>query len=87
MTKPLPIDQIFIRKLIEIIIANLGNESFGAKELAQESGLSLYNLKRKLLAATQKSVSQFISTPLFMSFSAIHPGRLRKEARRSRMKI
>jgi tetratricopeptide (TPR) repeat protein/AraC-like DNA-binding protein len=60
MKEPLSTDQIFIRKLVDIVLANLRNENFGGKELAQESGLSLYNLKRKLLAATQKSVNQFI---------------------------
>ena len=60
MTETLNNDQLFIGKLTEIILANLQNENFGGKELAQESGLSLYNLKRKLLAATQKPVSQFI---------------------------
>jgi TolB-like protein/AraC-like DNA-binding protein len=60
MTEPPPIDRIFISKLIEIILANLGNENFGVKELAQESGMSLYRLNRRLHSINRKTSSQFI---------------------------
>jgi AraC-like DNA-binding protein/tetratricopeptide (TPR) repeat protein len=60
MTDPLSTNHVFIRKLIDIVIANLQNENFGVEELAQESGYSRYSLNKRLLAATQKSVSQFI---------------------------
>jgi tetratricopeptide (TPR) repeat protein/AraC-like DNA-binding protein len=60
MTEPLPVDQIFIRKLTEIIIANLGNENFGVNELARASGVSLYNLSRRLHSINKKTVNQFI---------------------------
>jgi AraC-like DNA-binding protein len=53
-------DQIFINKLTEIILANLGNEKFGVKELAQESGMSLYRMSRKLHSINKKTVNQFI---------------------------
>jgi hypothetical protein len=41
MAEPLPVDQVFIRKLFKIILANLGNENFGVKELAHDSGMSI----------------------------------------------
>ena len=37
MTEPVSLDQIFIRKLTEIVLANLGNENLGVKELAKGS--------------------------------------------------
>ena len=48
MQEPLSPDQIFIRKMTDIILANLGNENFGVKELTHESGLSRTGLNRKL---------------------------------------
>ena len=42
MSAPFTNDQVFIRKLNEIIEANLANEKFGVDELAFESGISLY---------------------------------------------
>ena len=53
-------DQIFIRKLTEIVLANLGNENFGAKELERETGISRRSLDRRLKAAADKTLSQFI---------------------------
>jgi AraC-like DNA-binding protein len=60
MTELLTSDQIFIRKLTEIVHANLGNENLGVKELAHESGLSVYSLSRKLYSIKKKRISQFI---------------------------
>jgi TolB-like protein/AraC-like DNA-binding protein/Tfp pilus assembly protein PilF len=54
------IDYAFIRKLTEIIHANLGNESFGVKELAKETGMSRFNLNRKLHFICHKTINQFI---------------------------
>ncbi|MDP4222372.1 MAG: helix-turn-helix domain-containing protein [Bacteroidota bacterium] len=53
-------DQVFIRKLTDIILANLGNEKFGANELAHESAMSLYRLNRRLHSINKKTTSQFI---------------------------
>jgi AraC-like DNA-binding protein len=53
-------DTIFIRKLTEIILANLGDESFGVMELAREAGISNYSLTRRLNSITNTSVKQFI---------------------------
>jgi uncharacterized protein (TIGR02145 family) len=60
MIKPAGKDQIFIGKLSEIILANLGNENFGVKELAHESGISQYTLSRRLYFVTRKTINQFI---------------------------
>jgi tetratricopeptide (TPR) repeat protein len=60
MTEPLTTDQIFIAKLIEIVVANLGNEDFGVKELAHESGMTSSRLNRKLNSIANKTINQFI---------------------------
>ena len=61
MTEHLSRDQILIRKLTEIILANLENENFGVKELANESGISQYRLNRRLRSISNKTISQFIN--------------------------
>jgi tetratricopeptide (TPR) repeat protein/AraC-like DNA-binding protein len=53
-------DQVFIKKLTEIIIANLGNENFGVKELIRESGMSRIGLSRRINSITNKTINQFI---------------------------
>jgi TolB-like protein/AraC-like DNA-binding protein/Tfp pilus assembly protein PilF len=53
-------DQIFIRKLTEIIHANLANENFGVKELVRESGISRQSLRLRLQSLTNKPINQFI---------------------------
>ncbi len=60
MTEALSADQMFISKLTEKILANLGNEAFGIKELARESGMSLYSLNRRLNSINKKTTNQFI---------------------------
>lgn len=60
MSELLTNDQIFIRKLTEMIHENIRNEDFGVKELARESGMSLYSLSRKLHSTTRQTVNQFI---------------------------
>jgi TolB-like protein/AraC-like DNA-binding protein/Tfp pilus assembly protein PilF len=60
MTEHIVRDQIFISKLTEIIRTNLGNENFNAKELADQSGMNLYSLNRRLNAITNKTARQFI---------------------------
>lgn len=60
MQEPLSPDQRFIRKLTEIVLANLGNEKFGVMELAREMKMSHYRLSRKLFLAKGEKVSQFI---------------------------
>jgi AraC-like DNA-binding protein/Tfp pilus assembly protein PilF/TolB-like protein len=53
-------DQIFIKRLTEITETNLTNENFGVRELAHESGMSLYRLNRRLHSITKKTCNQFI---------------------------
>jgi AraC-like DNA-binding protein/tetratricopeptide (TPR) repeat protein len=60
MTEPQTTDQTFIRKLTEIILANLGDENFGVKELAKESGMSRSGLNRRLNKIAGRTINQFI---------------------------
>jgi tetratricopeptide (TPR) repeat protein/AraC-like DNA-binding protein len=60
MADPLSRNQAFIRKLTDIVLANLQNENFSVTDLARESGISLYNLSRKLHSIKKKTVNQFI---------------------------
>ncbi len=60
MAEPLTTDQIFIRKLTEIIVANLGNENFGVNELGDAAELSIYRLGRRLHSINRKTIIQFI---------------------------
>jgi serine/threonine-protein kinase len=43
-----------------MILKNLENENFGVKELAEEIGISRYQLYRKIQLLSKKSVSQYI---------------------------
>ncbi len=54
------LDIAFTRKLDEIVRANLENEHFGVKELASESGMSRFNLNRKLHSLHRKTINQYI---------------------------
>ena len=54
-------DQDLIRKLTEIILANLSNENFGVSELAKETGMNYFSLNRKLRSIVKKTTSQFIN--------------------------
>lgn len=53
-------DENFIGKLNDILSANLENEQFGVRELANMAGLSRSQLHRKLKVLQGKSTSQFI---------------------------
>lgn len=53
-------DQVIIRKLTEIIHANLDDENFGVTELALASGMSRSKVHRKLKSTLKKTASQFI---------------------------
>jgi TolB-like protein/AraC-like DNA-binding protein/Tfp pilus assembly protein PilF len=53
-------DKIFVSKLTEIVTANLANDKFDVKELAEESAMSPKTLNRKLKAVTGKTIGQFI---------------------------
>jgi uncharacterized protein (TIGR02145 family) len=53
-------DQEFIKKLNDIILANLGDELFGVNELIRESGMSRQSLNQRLQAIIHKPINQFI---------------------------
>ena len=60
MDETFSIDQTFIRKLSDIVIANFQNENFGVNTLVRETGLSRSYIHRKLKAARKQNISQFI---------------------------
>ena len=60
MIDPLSKDHEFIRKLSEIVLANLQNENFGVDDLAREAGLSRSALHRRLLEIKHENISHFI---------------------------
>jgi len=60
MSEPLSMDQAFIKKLTDIVLANLANENFGVKELAIEAGISRVSLHRRLKSSKKQDASQFI---------------------------
>lgn len=53
-------DSVFIGKLTEIILANLGDESFGVEQLVEKTGLSHFVIRHRVKAITKKTISQFI---------------------------
>jgi TolB-like protein/AraC-like DNA-binding protein len=53
-------DKEFIQSLSEIILKNLGDENFGVKELARETGMNHSTIFRRVKTVTNKSISQFI---------------------------
>jgi TolB-like protein/AraC-like DNA-binding protein len=60
MAEPLSMDQAFIRKLTDIVLANLHYENFGVENLAKGVGMSRTSLHRKLKSIKHQDVSQFI---------------------------
>jgi TolB-like protein/AraC-like DNA-binding protein len=60
MAGPNSLDQAFLDRLTEIVLANLQNENFGVNELAREAGLSRYTIHRRLHEISIQNISQFI---------------------------
>jgi tetratricopeptide (TPR) repeat protein/AraC-like DNA-binding protein len=60
MTEPLSMDQAFIRKLTDIVLANLQNENFGVNELAREAGISRFTINRRLKSVLNQDTGHFI---------------------------
>jgi AraC-like DNA-binding protein len=60
MTEPLSMDQAFIRKLTEIVLANLSDENFSVEKLAKEAGMSRMSVHRRIKSIKYQDVSQFI---------------------------
>ncbi|MDF1561287.1 MAG: helix-turn-helix domain-containing protein [Bacteroidales bacterium] len=53
-------DSVFIGKLTEITLANLGDEAFGVKQLVEKTGLSHFVIRHRVKSITKKTISQFI---------------------------
>ncbi len=53
-------DSVFIGKLTEITLANLGDEAFGVEQLVAKTGLSHFIIRHRVKAITKKTISQFI---------------------------
>ena len=53
-------DEVFLKKITEAVLNNLGNEQFGVTELSEAVAISRFQLHRKLKVLQGKSVSQFI---------------------------
>jgi TolB-like protein/AraC-like DNA-binding protein/Tfp pilus assembly protein PilF len=54
------IKQEFIKKLRDLVDANISDENFGVKELAKAAGMNYFHLNRKLHSILNKNTSQFI---------------------------
>ncbi|HEY3390704.1 MAG TPA: helix-turn-helix domain-containing protein, partial [Prolixibacteraceae bacterium] len=50
----------FVRRLTDIVEANLANENFGVEDLVSKMGISHTNLHRKLKTISNQTISQFI---------------------------
>jgi TolB-like protein/AraC-like DNA-binding protein len=53
-------DSVFIGKLTEITLANLGDEAFGVEQLVEKTGLSQFVVRHRVKTITKKTISQFI---------------------------
>ncbi len=53
-------DQVFVRKLTAIVLANLQNENFGVNELSREAGTSRSTVNRKLKSILNLNTGHFI---------------------------
>ena len=60
MADPLSMDEEFIRKLTDIVLANLSDENFVVDKLASEAGISRITIHRKLRSIKNQDASQFI---------------------------
>jgi len=53
-------DQVFIRKLTDMVLANLQNENFSVEKLAKEAGMSRVSVHRRIKSIKNQDTSQFI---------------------------
>lgn len=53
-------DQIFLKQVLELVDANLGNPKFGPEQLAKSLGISSGHLNRKLNDITKTNTTKFI---------------------------
>ena len=54
------VDQAFISKLTEIVLANLTDGNFNVEKLAKEAGISRITLYRRVRSIKRQDISQFI---------------------------
>ena len=60
MTESQTTDQIFIRKLTAIVLANMENEQFGVDEVSRQMGMTYSKINRKLKSINNQKLSKFI---------------------------
>jgi TolB-like protein/AraC-like DNA-binding protein len=60
MEEHLSVDQVFISKLTEIVLANLTDGNFNVEKLAKEAGISRITLYRRIRSIKRQDISQFI---------------------------
>jgi TolB-like protein/AraC-like DNA-binding protein/Tfp pilus assembly protein PilF len=60
MTGSPTMDQIFIRKLTAIVLANLQNEQFGVDEVSRQMGMTYSKINRKLKSVNNQKLAKFI---------------------------
>lgn len=60
MNEYLSMDQVFIRKITQIVLDNMEDENFGVNELVKKAGISRSSIHRKLKIINNQSISQFI---------------------------
>lgn len=53
-------DQAFIRKITDIVLANLSDENFSVEKLAEQAGMSHVSVYRRIKSIKNQDVSQFI---------------------------
>jgi len=54
------LDDAFLKKVMDIVERCMGDEDFGAEEIAREVALSRRHLDRKLMGLTNLSAAEFI---------------------------
>lgn len=54
-------DKEFVKKLSEIVLANLDDENFGVEQLIEQSGLSSSIIRQRLKKISKKTIAQFIN--------------------------
>ena len=60
MAENLSVNRAMINKLVDIVNANIHDENFGVKKLAEEAGMSRVTVHRKIKSINNQTVSQFI---------------------------
>jgi AraC-like DNA-binding protein len=60
MNESLSVNQAFIDRLSEIVLANLQNENFRVNDLAREAGMSRSSIHRRLRTIKNQNITQFI---------------------------